>query len=90
MPNWYVEYRRSPRVELNASGRLILVSQRLRVKDSIACTVVNVSANGALIEVSAGVGEDQFYLEIDGQPGKLQSCRVVRRQGDNRIGVEFI
>jgi hypothetical protein len=90
MPKWYVEERRTPRIEINASGRLILVSPRLRLKDNVSCTVVNVSADGALIEASSGVGADEFYLEIDSQPGKLQSCRVVRRQGGNRIGVKFI
>ena len=65
MPRWFVEHRRSPRVEINASGRLIVVSQRLRLKENIACTVVNVSPGGALIEASSGVGEDEFYLEID-------------------------
>jgi hypothetical protein len=90
MAKYYIEQRRSPRVEINASGTLILLSQGLRVAGAIPCTVVNVSATGALIQASAAVEDEQFYLEVEGQPGKLQSCRVVRRPGGNRLGVAFL
>jgi hypothetical protein len=89
MATWHYEQRRSPRVTVNAAGRLVLISQGLRIKDSIACRVIDISKGGALIQASSAVGDDHFYLEVDDDPGKLQLCAVVRRTG-NRIGVQFI
>jgi len=90
MVSWYVEQRRHPRVTINATGKLIAISQRLRLKKSIACTVVDISAGGALIDAASTIDDEQFYLEIDGDPGKLRSCLVVRRLGANRVGVKFV
>lgn len=89
MATWHYEQRRSPRVTINASGRLVLISQGLRIKESIACRVIDISKGGALIQALSAVSDDQFYLEIDDDPGTLQLCSVVRRSG-NRIGVQFI
>jgi hypothetical protein len=86
----YIEQRRAPRVELNAAGRIILVSYGLRIKESIDCTVVDISKGGALIDVVSAVRDREFYLEVDNDPGKLQQCLVVRRIGQNRVGVKFV
>ncbi len=90
MSTWYVEQRRLPRVELNAAGRVILVSHGLRVKESIGCTVIDISVGGALIDTVSVVDEREFYLEVDNDPGKLQQCLDIRRMGANRVGVKFI
>ncbi len=86
----YVEQRKVPRVELNAAGRLILVSHRLRIKQRIDCTVVDISVGGALIDAVSVVKDREFYLEVDNDPGKLQQCLVVRGLGHFRVGVKFV
>ncbi len=90
MATRYVERRRSPRVEINASGKLILLTHGLRIKESIKCTVIDISQGGALIEAVSTVGDQEFYLEIDNDPGNLQLCSVVRRLSDRTVGVKFI
>jgi hypothetical protein len=60
----------------------------LRIKTTINCTVIDVAEGGALIDPISTVGESEFYLELDKEPGKLRSCTVVRRDG-RKIGVKF-
>lgn len=90
MGTWYVEQRRLPRVEINAAGRIILISHGLRIKKSVVCTIINVSIGGALIEAVSAVDDREFYLEMDNEPGRLQLCVVIRWIGANCIGVKFI
>ena len=60
----------------------------LRIKATIKCTVIDVAEGGALIEPISMVVANEFYLELDKDPGKLRSCSVVRRDG-RKLGVKF-
>lgn len=83
----YVEQRRWRRFRIDAPGR-ILVMRGLHIKTTVHCTVIDVAEGGALIDPISTVVENEFYLELDKEPGKLRSCTVVRRDG-RRIGVKF-
>jgi hypothetical protein len=86
----HIEKRRWPRVEINASGKLILITDGLRIKQSVKCAIIDVSQGGALIDAHSTVSDLEFYLEIDTDPGRLLLCSVVRRLNDRRMGVRFI
>jgi PilZ domain len=86
----YTEMRRSPRIEVNGSAKLILIAGNLRVKDTIDCTVLNISEGGALIAAAKPIEETEFYLETTGVSRSLYLCAVVRRESQYRIGVRFI
>lgn len=56
-------------------------------RSTIDCTVHNMSARGAKLDVATVVGvPDVFELKVDGQ---LQPCRVVWRRL-KELGVEFL
>jgi hypothetical protein len=86
----YVDMRKSPRIEVNASAKLIVISGRLSIKAAVDCTVVNISEGGALILTTMPIEETEFYLETSGASGRLYLCSVVRRESSYRIAVRFI
>jgi hypothetical protein len=86
----YVDMRKSPRIEVNASAKLIVISGSLRVKATVDCTVLNISEGGALILTAIPIEETEFYLEMIGDSGKLYLCSVVRRESTYRVAVRFI
>ena len=83
------ESRRSPRLEINAAGTIILVSHGLRIGKVVKCLVINISDTGAFIHTDSPVNHPEFYLELNREPGRLRLCSLVRRQ-DNKIGVQFV
>ncbi|HWG05289.1 MAG TPA: PilZ domain-containing protein [Beijerinckiaceae bacterium] len=90
MSTYYQEKRRSPRMEINAPGRVIAVSRRLRVEKVIPCKIIDISQGGALIELKHDDIENDFYLEMDSEPEKRMTCTVVRRDSLHRVGVKFV
>ena len=90
MRTWYVEQRKWPRVEIDAPGKIIMISRGLRVRREVACIVLDISAIGAQLSATSPVDDNEFYLEMDSAPGALRLCSVVRRINDSRFGVRFI
>ena len=86
----YLDMRRSPRIEVNTSAKLVVISGSLRVKATVDSTVLNISKEGALIMTANPMEESEFYLETIGASGKLYLCTVVRREPKCRIAVRFI
>lgn len=53
------------------------------------CTVKNISASGARLDITASVGlPDEFYLRIPHR-GELRRCKLIWREAD-AVGVHFI
>jgi len=90
MGTWYVEQRKWPRVEINAPGKIIMLSRGLRVKEEVGCVIVDISDGGAQLSANSPIEEKEFYLEMDQAPGALRLCSVVRRINESRVGVKFI
>jgi PilZ domain len=90
MGSWYVEQRKWPRVEVNAPGKLVMITRGLRVREEINCVILDISEGGAQLATASPITCEEFYLEMDGTPGALRLCSVVRRVSDNRVGVRFI
>ncbi len=85
-----VEMRKWPRLETNASAKIIIMSKGLRIKNILNCTVVNISEGGALISAHSPIVVDEFYLEENHAPNSLHLCSVVRRESLFKVGVRFI
>ena len=90
MGTWYVEQRKSPRVEINAPGKIVTITRGLRVREEIHCVILDVSEGGAQIAATSPINCEDFYLEMDGAPGALRLCSVVRRVNESRVGVRFV
>ena len=90
MGTWYIEQRKWPRLEVNAPGKIVMVTRGLRVGQEIKCVIVDVSIGGAQLIAAAPIGDEEFYLEMDEAPGTLRLCSVVRRVNDTRVGVKFV
>jgi hypothetical protein len=85
----YVEQRKWPRVEINAPGKIVMITRGLRLKQQINCVILDISESGAQLAAAAPIDCEEFYLEMDGAPGALRLCSVVRRVNDSRFGVRF-
>ena len=90
MGRWYVEQRKWPRVEINAPGKIVMITQGLRVRQEINCVVLDISEGGAQLAATSPIDCEEFYLEMDKAPGALRLCSVVRRLNDSRVGVRFV
>ena len=90
MGTWYVEQRKWPRVEINASGKIVMLTRGLRVREEIHCVVLDISEGGAQLAATSPIDCEEFYLEMDGAPGALRLCSVVRRMNGTRVGVRFV
>jgi hypothetical protein len=86
----FVEMRKSPRIEVNAHAKIVLITGGLRIKKTLDCEVINISEGGALILTSVPIAESEFYLETSNEMGGLHLCSVVRRESPNKVGVRFI
>ena len=76
------EHRIAPRHRVLKAGTIEFSGE------AIACTVRNLSATGAAIEINSPLWfPDRFVLAVESE-GWRKPCRVVRRQ-DKRIGVVF-
>ena len=76
------EHRAAPRHRVLKAGTIEFSGE------SIPCTVRNLSASGAAIEINSPLWfPDRFVLAVASE-GLRKQCRVVRRQ-DRRIGVAF-
>lgn len=76
------ERRTSPRMRVLKSGKII-VSEKA---PAIPCTVRNVSAGGACVQMDSFYGiPDRFSIVIDGQ---RHPCRVIWRSSQ-RMGVAY-
>jgi PilZ domain len=89
MVDMYSDKRRYARVEIKAPGTIIRLNG-LRLAKIMSCTVIDISEGGALIQTKAPVTDQEFYLELDSEPGNLRSCFVLRRLHGNHIGVRFV
>lgn len=79
-----LEQRKHPRHRTLKSARIVF-NQRFSV---ISCTVRNLSAGGACLQVATSVGvPDSFDLTIDPDDSS-RSCNVAWRS-EQRIGVAF-
>lgn len=87
--SYYIDRRRSPRVEINAFGKVTTVGRGLRIAKTVRCKIIDISLGGALLEIDSDQIEDSFYLEMDSEPENRATCNVVRKMG-NRVGVKFI
>lgn len=85
----FADKRKSPRVEINATAKIIAMSG-LRVKETVDCRIVNISEGGALIIADRPITHSEFYLEVDRERGVLYLCSVVRRESTSKVGVRFI
>ena len=90
MATWYVEQRKWPRLEINAPGKIVMITRRLRVRKEIGCIIVDISEGGAQLAATSPIDCDEFYLEMNETPGRLRLCSVVRRLNDSRVGVRFV
>jgi hypothetical protein len=90
MGTWYVEQRRWPRLEVNAPGKIVTITRGLRVRQEINCVILDISEGGAQLVAKSPIDCEEFYLEMDGAPGALRLCSVVRRVSDSRVGVRFV
>jgi hypothetical protein len=86
----YVEQRKWPRVEINAPGKIVMITRGLRLKKQIDCVILDISESGAQLAAAAPIDCEEFYLEMNGAPGALRLCSVVRRVNDSRFGVRFV
>jgi PilZ domain len=76
------EHRAAPRHRVLKAGTIAFSGE------AIPCTVRNLSASGAAIEINSPLWfPDRFVLSVASE-GWRKPCRVVRRQ-DRRIGVAF-
>jgi hypothetical protein len=90
MGTWYVEQRRWPRFEVNAPGKIVMITHGLRVREEISCIILDISEGGAQLVATSPIDCEEFYLEMDKAPGALRLCSVVRRVNDSRVGVRFV
>jgi c-di-GMP-binding flagellar brake protein YcgR len=85
----YLERRQSPRIEINARGKITVISRGLRIIKSVNCTVANISEGGALLSFKTPISENEFYLEIEDDPDRRFYCAVLRRLGKS-VAVRFV
>ena len=90
MGTWYVEQRKWPRVEINAPAKIVMITRGLQLRREINCVILDVSEGGAQLVAASPIDCEEFYLELDGAPGALRLCSVVRRLNDTRVGVRFV
>jgi hypothetical protein len=86
----YIEQREWPRLEINAPGKIVMITRGLRLRQQINCVIVDISEGGALLAAATPIDCEEFYLEMDGAAGALRLCSVVRRVSDTRVGVRFV
>jgi hypothetical protein len=78
------ERRKAPRNRMLKAGRITAKDHR----GSIDCTIRNMSANGACLNVASPLGiPDIFDLVVDADHS-THTCRVIWRK-EKQIGVEF-
>jgi hypothetical protein len=51
---------------------------------------LDISEGGAQLAATSPIDCEEFYLEMDGAPGALRLCSVVRRMNGTRVGVRFV
>jgi len=78
------ERRKVPRTRLAKVGKILQAD-----KPPVACTVLDTSVSGAVLEAQNPVEEKKFDLVFDDREWPRRSCRVVWVNGP-RIGVEFL
>jgi PilZ domain len=90
MLDMYSDKRKDVRVEINAPGKIVRLNG-LHLAKSVNCVVINISEGGALIHAESPVTDQEFYLELDGDPNNLRLCSVLRRLHSSKyIGVRFV
>ena len=90
MATWYVEQRKWPRLEINAPGKIVMITRGLRLREEVSCVIVDISEGGAQLLANSPIYCDEFYLEMNNTPRALRLCSVVRRINDSRVGVRFV
>ena len=78
------ERRKTPRSRMLKAARITAKDHR----GSIDCTIRNMSANGACLNVASPLGiPDRFDLVVEADQS-THACRVIWRK-EKQIGVEF-
>jgi hypothetical protein len=86
----YSDKRKDDPEEINAPGKIIRLNG-LHLAKTISCTVIIISADGALINADVPVTDQEFYLELYGESSNLRLCSVLRRfHNSNYISVRFV
>jgi hypothetical protein len=78
------ELRKEARLRTLKSGRIVLPNG----SSTISCTIRNLSAGGACLELASQVGIPDAFDLITGESNVRRPCRVAWRKA-NRMGVQF-